>query len=86
MPKPVGVAPVVLVAVGLLGVCLAGVSVTTTIAGQTPSPSLPATYATSAELMTALKKATDGNPDMSTAAVKNPAARARRDLASSGAS
>jgi mannose-6-phosphate isomerase-like protein (cupin superfamily) len=76
MLKPIGLAPFFLLRVGLVGVCLvgmclAGVSVTTTIAGQTPAPSLPATYATGAELMTALKKATDGNPDMSTAAVKN---------------
>jgi glc operon protein GlcG len=81
MLKHIGLAPLVLVRVGLVGVCLAGVclagvclagvSVTAMIAAQTPAPSLPATYATSAELMTALKKATEANPDMSTAAVKN---------------
>jgi glc operon protein GlcG len=71
MLKHIGLAPFVLVRAGLVGVCLAVVSVTTTVAGQTPAPSLPATYATSAELMTALKKATEGNADMSTAAVKN---------------
>src|SRR6266851_1229532 len=69
-----GLVPFALVRVGLAGwlagVCLAGVSATT-IAGQTPAASLPATYATGAELMTALKNATEGNPDMSTAAVKN---------------
>src|ERR1700674_2357331 len=56
--KPIGLAASLLVRVGLVGVCLAGVcpagvSVTTTIAGQTAAPSLPATYVTGAELMTA---------------------------------
>jgi glc operon protein GlcG len=69
MQKPIGLAPFVLVVVGLSGVGL--VDVVTTSAGQTPARSVPATYLSNVELMTALKKATEGNPDMSTAAVKN---------------
>ena len=66
MLKSIGLAPFVLVVAGLSGVGL--VDAVTTGAGQTPAPSLPATYLSNAELMTALKKATDSNPDMSTAA------------------
>jgi mannose-6-phosphate isomerase-like protein (cupin superfamily) len=72
LSKRLSLTPFVLVGLGLAGAGLAGVGVATPIAGQTPAPSLaPATYLTNAELMTALKKATEGNPDMSTAAVKN---------------
>jgi mannose-6-phosphate isomerase-like protein (cupin superfamily) len=71
MLKHISLAPFVLVGFGLAGAGLAGVGVATTVAGQAPAPSLPATYLTNAELTTALKKATEGNADMSTAAVKN---------------
>jgi mannose-6-phosphate isomerase-like protein (cupin superfamily) len=71
MLKHINLAPFILVGFGLAGAGLAGVGVATTIAGQAPAPSLPATYLTNAELTAALKKATEGNADMSTAAVKN---------------
>jgi mannose-6-phosphate isomerase-like protein (cupin superfamily) len=71
MLKHISLAPFVLMGFGLAGAGLAGVGVATTVAGQAPAPSLPATYLTNAELTTALKKATEGNADMSTAAVKN---------------
>jgi mannose-6-phosphate isomerase-like protein (cupin superfamily) len=69
MMKPIALASLVLVAAGLSGVGV--VDVVTTSAGQAPAPSTPATYLSNVELMAALKKATEGNPDMSTAAVKN---------------
>ena len=41
------------------------------VAGQAPAMSLPATYVTNAELSAALKKATEANPNQSSANVKN---------------
>jgi mannose-6-phosphate isomerase-like protein (cupin superfamily) len=40
-------------------------------AGQAPAAPAPATYLTNAELSAALKEATDANPDMSSANIKN---------------
>lgn len=40
-------------------------------AGQAPAAPAPATYLTNAELSAALKKATEVNPDMSSANIKN---------------